>query len=150
MASLVQMLMRKLARLSDLPPLVFRLILAYGFYGPAKMKLSNVQGIIDWFGTLGIPAPALNAYMAIFTECSGVLLLLFGLATRIITLPLMVVMIVAVKTVHWEHGFSCGDNGFEVPFYYFWMLFSLMITGPGRVSVDHFIRRKFLQHEEAR
>ena len=52
------------------------------------------------------------------TEALGVILLFPGLGTRIITLPLMVVMFVTIKTVHWQHEFAAGDNGFEIPLYY--------------------------------
>lgn len=145
MTQLYKFLLAKVQCLSDLPPLIFRLILAYGFYGPAIKKASNVNAIIEWFTSMGIPAPALNAYMATATECTGVVCLLLGLATRIISVPLMVVMVVAVKTVHWGNGFSCADNGFEIPFYYFFMLFSLIVTGPGRVSLDHLIKQKLVK-----
>lgn len=128
--------------LSDLPPLFFRLILAYGFYGPAMKKLADLHAIGQWFESMGYPFPYLNAYMAAGTEITGVVLLTLGLATRFITVPLMVVMVVAVTTVHLKNGFACGDNGFEVPFYYFFMLFSLLVTGAGRLSVDYLISKK--------
>lgn len=130
-------------KLKDLPPLIFRAILVYGFYGPAKTKLANIGAVAEWFGQIGIPLPTLNAYMAVTTEISGVILLTLGLATRLISIPMMFVMLVAIKTVHLKNGFSCGENGFEVPFYYLCMLFYLMINGPGRISVDHFMRGKW-------
>lgn len=132
------------SRLRDLPPLILRAVLCYGFYGPALEKASSMESTIAWFrDTLQLPAPELNAYMAVATECSGVLLLALGLATRLISIPLIVVMLVAIKTVHFANGFECGKNGFEVPFYYICMLITLIIIGPGRVSVDHLIRRRF-------
>ncbi len=144
MKSLYLFLLSKVSMLRDLPPLIFRLILAYGFYGPAIKKLNNFESIIEWFGSLGIPAPTLNAYAAVSTECAGFVLLFLGLATRIISVPLMLVMVVAVVTVHYQNGFECGKNGFEVPFYYFFMLFSLIVTGPGRISLDHLIFKKLI------
>lgn len=122
-----------------LPLLFLRLILAYGFFGPAKMKWSNIDGVINWFSQMGMPMPALNAYLAASTEALGVILLFLGLGTRIITLPLMVVMFVAIKTVHWQHGFAAGNNGFEIPLYYMLMLFILFIIGPGKISFDYLI-----------
>jgi len=144
MAALYKFLLARVQMLSDLPPLIFRLILSYGFYGPAIKKASDIPAIIEWFGSLGIPAPALNAYLSVATECAGFVCLFLGLATRIISVPLMVVMIVAIKTVHWKNGFPCGENGFEVPFYYFFMLFSLIVSGPGRISLDYLIKKKFV------
>ena len=85
---------------------------------------------------MGFVLPTLNAYLAALTETAGFVLLFLGLATRIISIPLMFVMLVAIFTVHIGHGFAAGDNGFEIPLYYLLMLFSLLITGPGRISVD--------------
>ena len=60
-----------LKKLKDLPPLLFRLALAYGFYGPAMMKLKNINGIAEWFGSMNYPFPTLNAYMATGVETAG-------------------------------------------------------------------------------
>ncbi|MDZ4787281.1 MAG: DoxX family protein [bacterium] len=139
---LIQLFLDAVSSLKDFPPLLFRLVLAYGFYEPAMQKFNNFSSIIEWFGSLGIPFPTLNAYMAVATEVSGVILLTLGLATRFISIPLIVVMLVAIKTVHWQHGFAAGDNGFEIPFYYMLMLISLIITGAGKFSLDYFIKNK--------
>lgn len=130
-----------LEKLKDLPPLLFRLVLAYGFYGPATMKLNNFSGIVEWFTSMGMPLPKLNAFLATGTETAGFVLLFLGLATRIISIPLMVIMIVAIATVHLGNGFEAGNNGFEIPIYYMLMLFSLLITGPGKISLDALITK---------
>jgi putative oxidoreductase len=126
-----------------IPPLLFRLILAYGFYEPAMMKLNDIHATGEWFEGLGLPTPYMQAYLATYTECLGVILLILGLGTRIITIPLIVTMLVAIKTVHWHNGFPAGDNGYEIPLYYILMLLSLLFTGAGKVSVDYLIGRKF-------
>lgn len=131
-----------LDRLTDFPLLVIRLTLAYGFYEPAKMKLFNINNIISWFSEMGLPFPTLNAYMATATEVVGVVCLILGLGVRYITIPLIITMLVAIKTVHWENGFSAGENGFEIPFYYIVFLISLLIWGAGKFSIDHFIEKK--------
>ncbi len=130
-----------LEKLKDFPPLLFRIILAYGFYGPATMKLKNFGGIVEWFTSMGLPLPKLNAFLATGTETAGFVLIFLGLATRIISIPLMVVMIVAITTVHLGNGFEAGNNGFEIPVYYMLMLFSLLITGPGKYSLDALITK---------
>lgn len=132
----------KLGNLKDLPPLLFRLILSYGFYGPATKKLGNVDQIAQWFDSMNFPFPTLNAYLATAAETGGFVLLFLGLATRIITIPLMIVMLVAIFTVHIGNGFSAGNNGFEIPLYYLLMLISLFITGPGKFSIDSIIENK--------
>ena len=138
-----QQLVQFLEKLGDIPPLLFRLILAYGFMGPALMKIGNIDGIASWFESLNYPLPTLNAYLAAFTETSGFILLFLGLGTRIISIPLMFVMLVAIFTVHLPNGFEAANNGFEIPLYYLLMLFSLLITGPGKFSLDAFIKNKF-------
>lgn len=130
-----------LEKVKDLPSLLFRLVLAYGFFGPATMKLKNIDGIVEWFTSMGMPLPKLNAFLATGTETAGFVLLFLGLATRIISIPLIIVMIVAIMTVHLGNGFEAGNNGFEIPLYYIFMLFSLLITGPGKISLDALITK---------
>ncbi|WP_304545935.1 DoxX family protein [Sulfurimonas microaerophilic] len=125
--------------LKSLALLFARLILAYGFYEPAMMKWSDISAVAEWFGTIGIPMPTLNAYMAATTEITGVILLTLGLFTRAISIPLIVVMIVAIVTVHLPHGFSAGDNGFEIPLYYMLFLFIFLSHGAGKFSLDRVI-----------
>ena len=134
-------LVEKLSGLKDLPLLFMRLILAVGFYGPAMMKLKNIDNIIEWFGSIGIPMPALNAYLATGTETLGFVLLFLGLGTRIIAIPLIITMIVAIVTVHLGHGFEAGNNGFEIPVYYMIMLFTLVVYGSGKISLDHLLNK---------
>lgn len=132
----------KMEMLRDISPLMFRLILAYGFYEPAKNKIADVHAIGDWFASMELPAPYFQAYLATYTECAGVILLILGLGTRIISIPLLITMIVAIKTVHWENGFAASDNGFEIPLYYMAMLLSLLFTGAGKISLDHLIVKR--------
>lgn len=129
-------------KLRDLPLLFIRLILAVGFFGPAMMKWKDIGAIADWFGTLGIPFPTLNAYLAAGTEVLGVILLTLGLFTGIISIPLIITMIVAIVTVHLNNGFEAGNNGFEIPLYYIIMLFTLLVFGSGRISLDNWIVKK--------
>lgn len=130
------------SNLQSLSLLTLRLILAYGFYQPAMNKIGNVSGIAEWFGSMNYPLPLLNAYLATGTEVLGVILLTLGLGTRIISIPLIIVMLVAIFTVHLSNGFAAGDNGFEIPLYYGLMLLVLLTHGAGKYSVDYFIETK--------
>lgn len=119
--------------------LLARLTVAYGFYDPAMKKWSDIGGIATWFESMGIPFPTLNAYMAASTELVGVVLLTLGLFTRLISVPLMIIMVVAIVTVHLSHGFSAGDNGFEIPLYYMLFLALFASFGAGKFSLDHLL-----------
>jgi len=119
--------------------LLARLVVAYGFYEPAMMKWSNINSVAEWFGSIGIPFPTLNAYMAATTEITGVVLLTLGFLTRAISIPLIIVMIVAITTVHLPNGFDAGENGFEIPLYYMLFLLIFLSHGAGKFSLDRVI-----------
>jgi len=108
MKSLYNKYEKFVTNLGDLPLLGLRILLAYAFFGPAMMKWADMESTIMWFGNpdwgLGLPFPALNAYMAATIEFLGVWMLLFGFGTRIISVPLIFTMIVAYVTVHSGHG----------------------------------------------
>lgn len=126
----------------SIPLILIRFTLAYGFYNPAILKWKDINGIATWFETLKIPAPLLSAYLAAGTESLGVVLLVLGLGTRIIVIPLIFTLIVAIKTVHFVNGFEAGQNGFEIPLYYIVMLLTVFVYGPGKLSMDQFFRSK--------
>ena len=137
MNGLLQSVKNLLSSFQSLSLLLMRLILAYGFYEPALHKLTGFDGTVAWFtNTLHLPFPWLNALLATTTEALGVVFLALGFQTRLICVPLMVTMIVAIVTVHWQHGFAASGNGYEIPLYYFLMLFVLATTGPGKYSID--------------
>ena len=116
---------------------VARLLIAYGFYEPAMSKWNDIDSVAQWFDSMGIPFPTINAYLAAGTEAVGVLLLVLGLFTRLISLPLIVIMIVAIFTVHLSNGFSAGVNGFEIPLYYMVFLMIFVSHGAGKFSLDN-------------
>lgn len=119
-----------------------RLTIAYGFYEPAVNKWNNISDTASWFASMGIPFPTLNVYMVATFESLGVVLLALGLFTRLISLPLIGTMVVAIVTVHFANGFSSGDNGFEIPLYYLLFLGIFASFGAGKISVDNFLSKK--------
>ncbi len=126
----------------DYALLAIRLVLAYGFFGPALMKWKDINGIAEWFASMNFPLPSLNAYLAASTEVAIVILLPLGLFIRYITIPAMITMIVAITTVHLGNGFEASSNGFEIPLYYLLMLFLLFSHGAGKFSIDYLWLRK--------
>ncbi len=95
----------RLRHLAFLAPLLMRLYLAPVMLAAGLYKAYHIDEIISWFGQgLGFPEPVLMAYLAAYTELVGGFCLLFGLAVRWVSLPLMITMLVAAVTVHWQHG----------------------------------------------
>lgn len=113
--------LNKLSNFDGIPALLLRLYLAPVFImaGFSKTQLLNEEvsgiasfmadpNIIAWFGNsdwgLGLPFPALLANLVILAEFFGGWLLLVGVLTRLISIPLMFTMIVAATTVHAPNG----------------------------------------------
>jgi len=97
-------------RVDFLAPLALRLYLAPVFWVAGMNKVRSFDNTVAWFGNadwgLGLPFPWLMAFLATATEVVGAVLLLLGLGTRWVSLPLMVVMVVAATQVHWHNGWQ--------------------------------------------
>jgi uncharacterized membrane protein YphA (DoxX/SURF4 family) len=106
----LQDLLDAVRALDFLAPLALRLYLVPVFWVAGTNKLSGFDDVVAWFGNpdwgLGLPAPLLMAALATGAEVIGAVLLLLGLAVRWISIPLMVTMIVAAVSVHWQHGWQ--------------------------------------------
>lgn len=125
--------------LASLSLLFARLLIGYGFYEPAMRKWLDINYVSHWFNSINIPFPTFNAYLVGGAETIGVVFLMLGFLTRFISIPLIIVMIVAIFTVHIGNGFSAADNGFEIPLYYMVFLMIFATFGPGKFSIDHLI-----------
>ncbi len=101
--------------LDFLGPLALRLYLVPVFWMAGMSKLSDIESTAAWFGNpdwgLGLPAPMLLAWAAALTEVVGAVALLLGFGVRLVSVPLMVTMVVAAVTVHWQHGWLAIAEG---------------------------------------
>src|SRR5260370_13419558 len=86
--------------------LAVRLYWGWQFMQTGWGKLTDINKVVGFFTDLGIPAPVLNAYFVSALEFGGGLLLILGLASRLMGLPLAVDMIVAYITADREALFS--------------------------------------------
>ena len=85
---------------------------------------------------LQFPAPELFAVLLIAAELGGGILLILGLYTHWVAKLLAFVALVAFATVHMKNGFFLSAGGYEYTMVLFAAAFSLMITGPGKWSLD--------------
>ncbi len=95
---------------SNLASLALRLYLAPIFWMAGLSKLNAFDSTVEWFGNsdwgLGLPFPFLMALLATAAELIGAVLLALGLLTRLISIPLIVTMLVAILSVHWDNGWQ--------------------------------------------
>lgn len=101
--------------LDFIAPLIIRLYLIPIFYMAGIQKFNSFEDTVGWFGNpdwgLGLPFPWVMAFLAVGAELGGAFLLLLGLATRWITIPLMITMLVAIFTVHIQNGWLAIATG---------------------------------------
>lgn len=136
-------------------PLLLRLIVGYGFAVHGIAKLSRGSGsFAGILQSLGVPAPHLVAWVTIFSELLGGIAIGTGAFVTISSLPLAVILLVAIFTVHLPYGFSSikliavtqtgaqfGPPGYECNLLYLAALTALVLGGPGPLAVDALLRR---------
>jgi putative oxidoreductase len=135
---------RGLSYLQPVLLLALRLYFGYGFMKAGLGKLQDVQTTAGFFADWGIPLPVLNVYLAGTTECVGGLLLLLGVASRVVTIPLIATMLVAYATAHTDefHALWSNPNLFfkAPPFLYLLTALLVLLFGPGLISIDGLIK----------
>jgi putative oxidoreductase len=126
--------------------LAIRLYWGWGFFEAGKGKLGNLDQTTEFFRTLSIPAPGANALVAACTECFGGLLLLAGLGSRIVAIPLIFTMCVAYMTAHRDSLstiLSDPDHFTEqAPFLFLLASTTVLAFGPGAFSLDALLERR--------
>jgi putative oxidoreductase len=135
--------------------LPLRLLVGAGFIAHGLAKLGrgpeHFTGIL---AALGLPAPGFLAWATILVELAGGALVLMGVAITLAAVPMAVVLVVAIVTVHLPNGFSSiklqsvdragahfGQPGYETDLLYLACLATLIVIGPGRLSLASLARR---------
>lgn len=125
--------------------LVLRVYFFWQLFMTGQGHLANIGKVSEFFVSLGIPFPTLNAYLSSSVECFGSLLLIIGLASRLTAIPVAVTMAVAYLTADLEavtSVFSDPDKFVKAdPFPYFICAVIVLVFGPGRFSIDALIKR---------
>ena len=95
---------------ANLASLALRFYLAPIFWMAGMSKLNAFDSTVEWFGNsdwgLGLPFPFLMTVLATAAELIGAVLLVLGLFTRLISIPLMITMLIAILCVHWDNGWQ--------------------------------------------
>src|SRR5260370_23322163 len=132
-----------------LAPLFARITVGWVFLLSGWGKLNNLPQVTENFIGWGIPFPHFFTPLTSGIEFFGGLFLLLGLFTRISAGPLRVTMIVAIKAAKWADVDSLetflGFHEFEYLALFLW----LAIAGPGPLSLDHWLRRRFGRSADA-
>lgn len=124
------------------------------FWGGSLMfagwgKLQDMSTVIDFFHSLAIPFPILNAYFVSYIECLGGFCFLIGLASRLVSIPLMCVMFGAIFFTHPEALANAWDEPQKLidqaPFNYLFATLIVFAFGPGKISVDGVIKQLFFR-----
>jgi putative oxidoreductase len=139
-----------------------RLIVGYGFMEHGYAKLARgPDSFAAILHALGVPAPAFMAWATILVELLGGLAVLAGALIPIASVPMAIVLLVAIVTVHLPNGFSSiklqsvtaagahfGQPGYETDLLYLAGLLALVLGGPGPFALDRFIFPATRRREE--
>ena len=134
-------------------PLPLRLIIGFGFMAHGWAKLSRgPSGFAKLLAQIGAPLPEATAWASTFVELLGGLAIFVGAFVEVVSVPLIVMMLVAMFTVHLKYGFSSvntigltadgpkfGPPGYEVNLLYIAGLLSLILGGAGALSIDRLL-----------
>jgi putative oxidoreductase len=117
-------------------------------HGWAKLA-TGTHGFAKLLAQLGAPAPELVAWIGTIVEVGGGALLVAGAFVTVVAVPLVVMMLVAMFTVHLQNGFSSvrtvglsasgplfGPPGYEINVLYIGGLVLLMLSPPAAWSID--------------
>jgi len=127
-----------------------RLIIGFGFVAHGYAKLSRgVGGFSDVLGAIGVPAPQASAWLTTLVELFGGIAIMAGAYVPFVVVPLVIVMLTAMLTVHLPNGFSTiklmavtaegakfGPPGYELNLVYIAALITLALGGASPWSLD--------------
>jgi putative oxidoreductase len=126
--------------------LVLRLYWGWGFFLTGKGKLMDLEKVTAFFQSLGIPLPHAQAMLVGATECFGGLLLLAGFCSRLISIPLTILLTVAYLTADLDRVkmiFSDPDKFLTADqFLFLFVVVIVFAFGPGKFSIDWLIKRR--------
>jgi putative oxidoreductase len=128
------------ASLDRLAPLLTRLYFGYFWAETGWGEIHNLDAFAQRFVGWGVPYPHISAALSGYTEWIGGILLRLGLFTRLVSIPLMF-MFVAIVKVKIKEVAGIDDFVEMDEILYMFILFWLMMAGPGRASLDHLIRQ---------
>jgi len=137
-------------------PVPLRLIVGYGFMEHGFAKLARgPEAFATILHAIGVPAPHLMAWSTILIEVLGGLAVILGAFVTLVSVPMAVVLLVAIFTVHLPYGFSSiklmavtaagaqfGPPGYETDVLYLACLAALVLGGSGSLAVDGPIRKR--------
>ncbi len=135
------------SNLQSLFLLFMRITWGHQFLLTGVAKLKDIPETVQLFTKLGIPSPLFHAYEVGILESVGGILLIVGFASRIISIPLVFLMLSALSIAHTEHlsnfRFITTPHVLVTQAPYPFLITSLMvfIFGPGLISLDAWIKR---------
>lgn len=112
----------------------------FAFHGAQKLfgwfGGPGLNGFASYLGSLGIPFPLANAYLAAGTEFIGGLALIAGVFVGFASIPLTITMLVACFALR-AGGFDAQKGGFEFPLTLAVMTAAIGLLGAGRFTVTN-------------
>lgn len=121
--------------------LILRLVTGVTMFlhGWQKLSTAGFGGVGAMFDGMGVPLASVAGPVVMTIELVGGILLVAGLATRVVAAIIAVIMLGALFVVHLPSGFYAADGGYELVLLLAAVGGALALTGPGAWSADAFI-----------
>ncbi len=133
-----------------------RLIVGYGFMEHGYAKLARgPDDFANILHALGMPAATLLSWATVLVELLGGFAVIVGAFIPLASIPMILVLLVAIFTVHLPYGFSSiklqsvtaagahfGQPGYETDLLYIACLIALVFGGSGPFALDRPLRRR--------
>ena len=133
----------RLTQYEWLGPLLLRLVFGWFWLETGWAKLHNLDFFSQRFVEWGIPFPMFSATLSGATDLVGGALLILGLGTRFVAIPMIVNMLVALAVVVLPTISTFNEFVELDEVLYVAVLFWLLMAGPGKASLDHLLARRF-------
>jgi putative oxidoreductase len=124
------------------PGLLSRITVGWVMAESGWGKFQNLPKVVEFFQSLGIPAANIQAPFVAGVELVGGILLILGLLTRLISIPLSITMIVAILTAKREDITAFSDLFGLSEYLYIVLMVWLIFMGPGKASLDQILKNK--------
>jgi putative oxidoreductase len=156
LTTVIETLLAKQRAWAGWAPIPLRLIVGYGFMEHGFAKIARCpENFANILHAIGVPAPHVLAWATISVEILGGLAVILGAFVVLASIPMAIVALMAMFTVHLPYGFSSikllavtaagaqfGPPGYETDLLYLACLAALVVAGAGPWAVDGLIAKR--------
>ena len=116
-------------------------------------KYQQMDQTVQFFRDLNFLHPSFHAHLTAVFEIFGGIMLVIGLGSRLVAIPLIIIMITALSTAHAQDLNSFrfllepSVLALSAPYPYLMTAVLMFVFGPGKISIDGWIKKTLHHHK---